>query len=302
MAVRGIGQPDDSPVSKSAMLISTACAVVGKDPVYAAAFHDPFAERFATAISAEAGPVLATLEDAKVRAAFIADWEEDMAGLITHVVYRKPWIEGAVRDALAAGMRQLVIFGAGCDTLSLRLAELLGRIPVFEVDQSDVIAFRNRVLADGAGVPDGVRRVGIDFSRETVRERLADAGYDPTLPTVFVAEGVMEYLTPEEVEPIFALVREQAPKGSRFVFTFLARSVYADEDFATLRDELDKGGETLQFGLTPEQLDDFLAAHGMRRLAFETPDMLDERMRRSVAAPVGIIPGFHFVAAETAQA
>jgi methyltransferase (TIGR00027 family) len=300
VAVRGIGQPDDSPVSKSAMLISTACAVVSKDPVYAKAFHDPFAERFAKAISAEAGPVLATLDDAEARAAFIADWEADMAGLITHVVYRKPWIEGGVRDALAAGMRQLVIFGAGCDTLSLRLAELLADLPVFEVDQSDVIAFRNQVLADGAGVPAGVSRVGIDFSRETVRDRLADAGYDPALPTVFVAEGVMEYLTPEEVEPIFALVRDQAPKGSRFVFTFLARSVYADGSFDTLRDELDKGGETLQFGLTPEQLDDFLAAHGMRQLAFETPDMLDERMRRCVGAQVGIIPGFHFVAAETA--
>lgn len=300
MTVRGIGQPDDSPVSKSAMLISTACAVVSKDPVYAAAFHDPFAERFAKAISEEAGFVLEALNEPVVRSAFIAEWEEDMDGLITHVVYRKPWIEGAVRDALADGMRQLVIFGAGCDTLSLRLAELLGDIPVFEVDQRDVIAFRNEVLADGVGVPAGVSRVGIDFSRETVRDRLADAGYDPALPTVFVAEGVMEYLTPEEVEPIFALVRDQAPKGSRFVFTFLARSVYADGSFDTLREQLDKGGETLQFGLTPEQLDDFLAAHGMRRLAFETPDMLDERMRRSVGAPVGIIPGFHFVAAETA--
>ncbi|MDP6951180.1 MAG: SAM-dependent methyltransferase [Alphaproteobacteria bacterium] len=302
MATRGIGQPDDSPVSKSAMLISTACAVVSKDSIYAKTFHDPYAVRFATAISPEAGPVLAGLDDADARAAFIAEWEADMDGLITHVLYRKPWIENAVREALAAGMRQLVIFGAGCDTLSLRLAESLGDIPVFEVDQRDVIAFRNSVLADGAGVPAGVHRVGIDFSRETVRDRLAEAGYASALPTVFVAEGVMEYLTPEEVEPIFALVRDRAPKGSRFVFTFLARSVYADGSFDTLREQLDKGGETLQFGLTPEQLDDFLAAHGMRRLAFETPDMLDERMRRSVGAPVGIIPGFHFVAVETVQA
>ncbi|MDP6013217.1 MAG: SAM-dependent methyltransferase [Alphaproteobacteria bacterium] len=302
MTIRGIGQPDDSPISKSAMLISTACAVVSKDPVYAEMFRDPFAERFATAISAEAGPVLATLDDAKARATFIAEWEEGMDGLITHVVYRKPWIEGAVRDALADGMRQLVIFGAGCDTLSLRLADELADLPVFEVDQQDVITFRDRVLADGDGVPTGVCRVGIDFRRQTVCEGLYGAGYHRTLPTIFVAEGVMEYLTPHEVESIFALVRDHAPIGSRFAFTFLARSVYADESFDSLRAELDRGGETLQFGLMPEQLDDFLAAYGMRRLAFDTPESLDEKMRRNLNVPVGVIPGFHFVAVETVSA
>ena len=61
MAVRGIGQPDDSPISKSAMLISTACAAVSKDPIYAATFRDPFAERFAVAISDHAAGVLAGL-------------------------------------------------------------------------------------------------------------------------------------------------------------------------------------------------------------------------------------------------
>jgi len=52
----------------------------------------------------------------------------------------------------------------------------------------------------------------------------------------------------------------------------------------------------------PEQLDDFLAAYGMRRLAFDTPESLDEKMRRNLNVPVGVIPGFHFVAVETVSA
>lgn len=299
MAVRGIGQPDDSPISKSAMLISTACAVVTKDPVYAATFRDPFAERFAVAISDHAAEVLAGLDDAQARAAFIAEWEEGMPGLITHVVYRKPWIEAAARAALAAGVRQVVIFGAGCDTLALRMADVLGDIPVLEIDRPEVIAFRDRVLADGAGVPAGVRRIGVDLAHQAPAEALEAAGLDGALATLFVAEGVMEYLSLAEVDRIFALVRGHAPPGGRFVFTFLARAVYSDRHFDTLRAELDKGGETLQFGLMPEQLDGFLAARGLRRLDFASPQTIAETVIPSVGAPVGIIPGFHFVAAET---
>ena len=40
MKISGIGQPVDSPVSKSAMFVVTASAVVSKDPIYAETFCD----------------------------------------------------------------------------------------------------------------------------------------------------------------------------------------------------------------------------------------------------------------------
>lgn len=299
MAVRGIGQRDDSPVSKSAMLLSTACAVVNKDLVYAQTFADPFAERFAVAISDEAQATLDRLNDDAARAAFIADWEEGIPGLITHVVYRKPWIERATRDAIAAGVRQVVILGAGCDTLSLRLGEALGEIPVFEIDRPDVIDFRRTVLHDMPALPPGLHLVGINFDTETLAEPLLRAGYQPEVRTVFVAEGVMEYLSDDDACTIFDFVQAMAPAGSRFVFTFLARQAYSDHDFEKLKDELDKGGEPLKFGLVPDLLDAFLADRGMYRLDFASPETIRETIVLAVGALVDIIPGFHFVVAET---
>ncbi len=108
MAVRGIGQPDDSPISKSAMLIATACAVVSKEPAYARTFQDPYAAWFAAAISQEAAARLPTLDDPTVRAAFIKETERDLDGLVTHVVYRKPWITARVREVLKAGCEQFL--------------------------------------------------------------------------------------------------------------------------------------------------------------------------------------------------
>ncbi len=299
MAVRGIGQADDSPVSKSAMLVCTACAVVSKDPVYARTFHDPYAELFATAISVDAAGVLAGLDDAEARAAFIADWEQDLDGLITHVVYRKRWIGDHVAEALAAGMRQLVIFGAGCDTLSMRLRDRLGAIPVFEIDRPEVIEFRRAVLADNTDVATNARLVPVDFERDDVAECLAAAGFDAGLPTVFVAEAVMEYLTDREVDRLFAFVRGQAPVASRYLFTFLAREIYEGGDLDDVVAELKAGGEVLKFGLPPDRIDDFLASRGFRKLDFATPEWFRDVFIPPVGAPVGVIPGFHFVAAET---
>jgi hypothetical protein len=55
----------------------------------------------------------------------------------------------------------------------------------------------------------------------------------------------------------------------------------------------------LKFGLPPDRIDDFLGARGFRKLDFATPDWFRDVFIPSVGAPVGIIPGFHFVAAET---
>jgi O-methyltransferase involved in polyketide biosynthesis len=67
---------------------------------------------------------------------------------VTHVVYRKPWITDRVQEALQAGVEQLVILGAGCDTLSLTLARLLAQAQVFELDREPVIDFRRCVLQE----------------------------------------------------------------------------------------------------------------------------------------------------------
>jgi len=298
MAIRGIGQADDSPVSKSAMLVATACAVVARDPVYRETLNDTYAEWFARAISDQARATLATLDDDETRRRFIEQQEAQVAGLITHVLYRKTWMAERVERSVQAGARQVVIFGAGCDTLSLRLGEHLQNVRVFEIDRPETIAFRREVLSAHDALRDNVHMLGIDFGSQDVKAALLDVGYDPALLSVFISEAVMEYLTPEEVDAVFRLIRENAPYRSRFLFTFLATTVFEDDSLADAREELAEGGESLRFGLAPETLDAFLKERGFRRLDLATPRWFENYFAPRVGAPVGVIPGFHFVLAD----
>jgi methyltransferase (TIGR00027 family) len=298
MAVRGIGQPDDSPISKSAMLVVTACAVVSKEPAYARTFNDPYAAWFASAISQEAAARLPTLDDPTLRAAFIKETERGLDGLVTHVVYRKPWITDRVQEGLRAGVEQLVILGAGCDTLSLRLAQPLAQAQVFELDREPVIDFRRRVLQEHSALADNVQLLGVDLSYQDPGAVLKARGFDQNRPAIIIAEGVIEYLTGDAVERLFAFAREMGAQSSRLIFTFLATKVYEQGDIDALRNELHEGGETLKFGLVPERIDQFLNARGFRILEMATPDKIKQKIVPLVAAPVGVIPGWHLVSAE----
>jgi methyltransferase (TIGR00027 family) len=280
------------------MLVVTACAVVSKEPAYARTFKDPYAAWFAAAISQEAAARLPTLDDPTLRAAFIKETERDLDGLVTHVVYRKPWITDRVQEALEAGVEQLVILGAGCDTLSLRLAQTLAQVKVFELDREPVIDFRRHVLQEHSALADNVRLLAIDFRDQDPGAVLRANGFDQNRPAAIVAEGVIEYLTGDAVERLFAFAREMGAPSSRLIFTFLATRVYEQGDIDALRNELHEGGETLKFGLVPERIDQFLSARGFRILEMATPEKIKQQIVPSVGAPVGVIPGWHLVLAE----
>ena len=295
MAVKGIGQSDDSPVSKSAMFVVTASAVTTKDPVYARSYNDPYAAWFAAAISTEAAELLPTLDDPVARANFIEEAERDVDGLVTHVVYRKPWITDRVRDALQGGIQQLIILGAGCDTLSLRLGESLAGVEVFELDRAPTIDFRHRVLDQHAVMADNVHLLAIDFDHEELGSVLSANGFDRKKPTVIVAEAVIEYITGEGAEALFTSARDMGAPGSRFIFTFLDNK---SSSFDAVRRDLDEGGETLKFSVIPSEIDRFLDTRGFQLVEMATPESIEREIIPTIGAPVGIIPNWHLVLAE----
>ena len=265
------------------------------DPVYARSYNDPYAAWFAAAISDEAAELLPTLDDPVARANFIEETERDVDGLVTHVVYRKPWITDRVRDALEGGIQQLIILGAGCDTLSLRLGETLAGVEVFELDRAPTIDFRHRVLSQHAVMADNIHLLAIDFDHEELGSVLSASGFDRKKPTVIVAEAVIEYITGEGAEALFASVRDMGAPGSRFIFTFLDNK---SSSFDAVRRHLDEGGETLKFSVIPSKIDHFLDTRGFQLVEMATPESIEREIIPTIGAPVGIIPNWHLVLAE----
>src|SRR5882757_10942092 len=103
--------------------------------------------------------------------------------------------EEALTEAVNAGATQLVVLGAGLDTLAYR-TPLADRLRIFEVDFPATQA-RKREMLSAAAIPPPktLTFVPIDFERETLAETLTAAGFDPARRTFFSWLGVVPYLT-----------------------------------------------------------------------------------------------------------
>ncbi len=300
MAFRGIGQSPDSPVTGTAAWLSSICAILSKDPWYGPIINDPFAIHFAGAISPEAPALLAEFDDPAKRKAIIDEREAEHAGSFTVVCYRKPEMQRQVREALAAtGARQLVIMGAGCDSLALRLAAE-GLTPrIYEIDRPSVTEFRARVIKAVPLDTSHITEVGVDFDHQVFGQLLLEAGYDPTQKAVFFAEGLLGYVSAEGVDDIFRFIKEQAAPGSRFVFSFTENRRADAVKRVKSSDMLDKQGEPPVFDLPATEARAFVEARGYRMCELLTAADLKEMYRTRHDGRIFILPFLNLAVAET---
>lgn len=121
-------------------------------------------------------------------------------GARTSGIARTRFIDGVVEAALSTGISQAVILGAGFDARPYRIAAL-GRVCVFEVDHPATSAAKQRAIAGVPGrMPAHVRFVPLDLDVQPLEAAMRAAGYDPARNTLFVWEGVTNYLTEAAVD------------------------------------------------------------------------------------------------------
>lgn len=129
-------------------------------------------------------------------------------GLLLHFVLRKRWIEEAVRAALAEGCGEVVVIGAGFDTLALRLSREFPRASFIEIDHPATQAHK-RLAAGRGGAPANLHFAPADLARTSLQDALAASGrHRPEARSVFVVEGLLMYLSDAEVAGVFAALRE----------------------------------------------------------------------------------------------
>jgi methyltransferase (TIGR00027 family) len=190
-------------------------------------------------------------------------------GARTSAVARTKLIDERVSGAVARGIRQLVILGAGFDARAWRLPACRTCV-VFEVDHPATQARKRELLpaGDDAAAAD-VRFVPTDFDREEVSDALAAAGYEGGRPTLFLWEGVTNYLTPDAVDRTLRWCAAAAPE-SQLLFSYVDREVLdAPQAFfgtARLLASLEAAGERWTFGLDPAGLEAYLRERGLRLL------------------------------------
>ncbi|MGW5385446.1 class I SAM-dependent methyltransferase [Nocardia sp. NPDC003963] len=132
----------------------------------------------------------------------------------------------------AAGVRQLVILGAGLDTFAYRNPH--PGLRVFEVDHPATQAWKRERLAEsGIDRPEQLTFVPVDFETDTLATQLEESGFIRTDPAVFVWLGVVYYLTPDAASATLEYIAGQS-EPVEVIFDYL-RAADTDEDRAKLQ-------------------------------------------------------------------
>ncbi len=190
-----------------------------------------------------------------------------LPGARTSAVARTCLIDEAFSKAIGDGIRQIVILGAGFDCRAYRLPKT-DLATVFEVDHPQMLASKApRLKQILPAIPENIHFAPIDFNRQRLPEVLADAGFDRSLPALFLWEGVTNYLSEDAVDAVLRYVGACAP-GSRIAFTYVHRGVldgsvrfYGGPKIVCYVARI---GEPWTFGLDPAEVPELLAKRNLQ--------------------------------------
>jgi len=141
-------------------------------------------------------------------------------GLTYHIALRTHAIDVALLAAVADGIPQVVLLGAGLDNRALRLPALAST-RVFEVDHPATQSYKRlRLSAAGRAEPAQVTPVAVDFERDRLDEALLGAGFSSTERAFWIWEGVTVYLTRAAIRGTLDAVARASAPGSLLAMTY----------------------------------------------------------------------------------
>ena len=181
--------------------------------------NDPFAEPLVRAVGVDFFTRLATGELDPSEVDDNRGW--GMARMRDMMAVRTRFFDDFFLAATNDGIRQAVILASGLDARAYRLPWPAGTT-VYEIDQAQVIEFKTKALADLGAEPTADRRaVAIDL-RHDWPAALKAAGFDPTRPAAWSAEGLMPFLPPDAQDRLLDNITALSAAGSRLATENLA--------------------------------------------------------------------------------
>lgn len=135
--------------------------------------------------------------------------------------YRKAFCEQQVRDAIRSGTTQVLVLGAGYDTLCWRLAPEFQDVHFFEIDHPSTASLKAEGL-EKMGKRKNICLVAEDLGKRKLVDVLNyHTTWDTSSQTAIIAEGLIMYLPPEAVQELFRQCAAIIGKGSRIAFSYI---------------------------------------------------------------------------------
>jgi methyltransferase (TIGR00027 family) len=183
---------------------------------------------------------------------------------------RSRYAEDELACAVARGVRQYVVLGAGLDTFAYRNPH--AGLRVFEVDHLATQAWKREQLeAAGIAIPAALTFVPVDFERQTLAEGLGQSGFDSSAAAFFSWLGVTPYLTRDACMTTLSFIAGM-PAGSGVVFDFAVDPALLNagqrQALDALSERVARYGEPFQLFFDPGKLRDELKSLGFHRTEF----------------------------------
>ena len=220
-----------------------------------------------------------SVESVRAQESLLRSWECVL--LRSGFVLRARYAEDCLAEAVHAGASQYVILGAGLDTFAYRQPAYASALRIFEVDHPASQASKRTCLAAKTiQPPENLSFVAVNFERERLEDKLADHGFDTTVPSFFSWLGVVQYLTAPAIEATLGFVASLAP-GTAVTFSFyLPDELLAGEDLELTRQLATIGadkGEPWLSRYRPEDLRVIATRLGFSSTHHLTPETANRR-------------------------
>jgi methyltransferase (TIGR00027 family) len=231
--------------------------------------------------------------------------------MVGYMASRTAFFDEFFLDATGAGIRQAVILAAGLDARSWRLPWPDG-VTVYELDQPKVLDFKASTLAEHGAQPACDRvAVAVDL-RQDWPTALRQAGFDPSAPSAWSAEGLMPYLPAAAQDLLFDRVQGLAAAGSRVAVEALGPTFLDPDVRAKRRERMDRIRELmaradpqrevprtdeLWYFEEREDVGDWFRRHGWDVTVTPSDELMAGYGRRAAKEVEDRVPGNLFVAA-----
>ena len=195
------------------------------------------------------------------------------------MVARSRYAEDELARAVAEGVSQYVVLGAGLDTFAYRNSH--PQLRVFEVDHPATQEWkRARLQAAVIPAPPWLTFVPMDFERRSLDAGLKDGGFDPKAPAFFSWLGVTPYLTHEACMATLSFIARM-PARSGVVFDFAVDRSLLNFGQKMALDALARrvaaAGEPFQLFFHPVKLQEELKRLGFHRTEFVQGEQINAR-------------------------
>lgn len=143
-----------------------------------------------------------------------------LPGITLHYVLRKSYIEDKALEAIAQGATQVVNLGAGFDTLAWRFCHKYQDVNFIEIDHPATSKYKKKALQKDAADLANMHFLSVDFSQQNLYQALTEfAHFDPSRPTLYICEGVLMYLSAQDIDTLFDSISKLTGSHSQLVFT-----------------------------------------------------------------------------------